>query len=124
MKKAKKVIQSFSYGGKELDNYFNKDIPIPYSCRYKITIINANFCFMGNFEFGTKEELMQVASIFGVPVVKSFNEKVGCLVVDNLNRTDSISIDKARRRGILIISEEEFFNLISSNKKKARISYE
>lgn len=127
--KEKKKIEFSNYGTKEKQvktgNYRHEEIVIPDSCRYRISFwFSSSICFMGRFRFGVKDQLVKLSKAFGIPTTSTFSKKTGVIVVDDLNRTNSIIIDRARKGGIVLLNEEEFLYLISSNKKNTRITYE
>jgi len=130
-KKPKKKIEFSNYGTKEnqvrttTSRYANEEMKIPNECRYKSSYyINSTVCFMGRFKFGVKDQIVKLANAFGFPTSASFAKSTGILVVDDLNRTNSILVDRARKQGVLILNEEEFLYLISSNKTNTEIMYE
>ena len=124
IKKKERIIETKAYGKAEKDKpIFSGDIPI--SCRYIRSIYSrSTIYFMGRFKVGTKDELAQIARLHRFPDASNFTDKTGMLVVDDLNRTNSITIDKARKKGITILTEEEFLFLISTNKKNMKVTYE
>ena len=107
-------------------NEANKRPPdkVPVECMYRRSYSTATIAFMGRFKFGVKDQLIKIAKAFGVPAITSFSNTSGILVVDKLNRMNSSTIDKARRDGVVLLSEEEFLYLISTNKNEVKISYE
>lgn len=74
--------------------------------------------FLGRFNFGLKEQLMSFAEAFNMPTTTSFSNTTGVLVVDDLQRTDSSVLKKAREQGVLILSEDEFLYFLISDKTK------
>lgn len=129
-KKPKKKIEFSNYGTNEnqvrvFSRYAAEEVKIPNECRYRHNYYsNSSVCFMGRFKFGVKDQIINLAKAFGFPTSTSFAKSTGILVVDDLNRTNSILIDKARKQGVLILNEEEFLYLISSNKTNTEIRYE
>ena len=130
-KKPKKKIEFSNYGTKEnqvrtsSSRYASEEMKIPNECRYKSNYyINSTVCFMGRFKFGVKDQIINLAKAFGFPTSASLAKSTGILVVDDLNRTNSVMIDRARKEGVLILNEEEFLYLISSNKRNTEIIYE
>lgn len=97
---------------------------VPIECQYKRSYSSATIAFMGRFKFGVKDQLIKIAKAFKVPAITSFSTTSGILVVDKLNRMNSTTIDKARQNGVVILTEEEFLYLISTNKNEVNINYE
>lgn len=98
---------------------------VPVECQYKRSYSRiATIAFMGRFKFGVKDQLIKIAKAFKVPAITYFSTTSGILVVDNINRMNSSTIDKARQNGVVILSEEEFLYLISTNKNEVSIEYE
>lgn len=128
-KKPEKKVELKSYGQKDKtgtkgdEAFITKDCLLHGGVYGAYSTYDRGFHFMGRLKFGTKSQLQQIAQAFNAPFSRSFTEAVGVLVVDDINRTDLVTMDKAREKGILIISEEEFLYLISSNKKEVEIKY-
>lgn len=123
--KRKKKITVDTYGKKGRSSFSgHRTEVIPQDCKYRSTYDAAAIIFMGRFKFGVKEQLVRIANAFGVNTTSSLSNKTGMVVVDDLKRTNSVTIDKARKRGTLIVSEEEFLQLIATNKKNTEIKYE
>lgn len=123
--KRKKEITVDTYGKKGKSSFSgHRTEVIPQDCKYRGGYDASSVVFMGRFKFGVKDQLIKIAQSFGVPTTSSLSNRTGMIVVDNLKRMNSVTIDKARKRGILIVSEEEFFQLIATNKKNTEIKYE
>lgn len=127
--KPKKKIEFNSYGTKEnqtnTSRYRSEELIIPNDCKFRRTYYsNCSVCFMGRFQFGVKDQLLKLSNAFGVPTTTSFAKSTGIIVVDDLNRTNSVTIDRARRQGVVLLNEEEFLYLMSSNKTNTEITYE
>ena len=70
--------------------------------------------FLGKFKFGSKEDMINLSKLLKVGCTTSPTPKTAAIVVDDLTRTDSITLDKARKKGVLIITEEEFLSIVSN----------
>lgn len=127
-KKPKKKIDFNSYGTKENQIRVGRrddEMTIPNECKFKSGYYSdSSVCFMGRFKFGVKDQLISLAKAFKTPVSTTFTKTTGILVVDDLNRTNSVTIDRARNQGVLILNEEEFLYIMSSNKNNTEIKYE
>lgn len=82
-----------------------------------------NAAFLGRFKFGTKEDMINLGKLMGVQSTSSITPNTAVLVVDDLKRTNSVTLDKARSFGILVLSEEEFLTLLSNPNKLGEIKY-
>jgi len=123
-RETKKINIDTSGKSKELLKMTNRNDSVPSECMYPSPMSNATVAFVGRFRFGVKDQLIKIAKAFKIPAITSFSNTTGFLVVDDKERVNSVTIKKARRDGVTIITEEEFLHLIASNKRRNEIKCE
>lgn len=117
-------LSNAKYNVKKQDRYFfaNK-LPKEYRFKsYRIGGEGISVSFLGRFKFGNKDDYVLLAKALGFRSASGgIDAYTSVLVVDDINRTNSVTIDKAREKGILILTEDEFATLAFNKAKETGV---
>lgn len=106
------------------EKFFISDkLPREYQFRHADSGFNStSISFVGRFKFGHKDDYVLLAKALGFRTASGGIEAhTSVLVVDDIYRTNSVTIDKARQKGILILSEDEFISFVFNKNKNTGV---
>ena len=99
------------YPAKELNRYELKDRRLDSFVPYLVRRFSLAGMIVGRFQHLSITYIKNLSKIFRVNL-GTYSDRIFFGVVDNIHRTDSVQINRAREDNILLLTEEEYLHIL------------